>query len=53
MQFTLSYINLPHQTIDLDRSFQTMEALQEFVLVHYKEYTSYQVIVTAPLRKKS
>lgn len=51
MQFTLSYVNLPHQTIDLDKSFKTMEALQEFVLANYKQYTSYQVIVTAPQRK--
>lgn len=51
MQFTLSYINLPHQTIGLDKSFKTMEELQVFVFASYKEYTSYQVVVTAAKRK--
>lgn len=51
MQFTLSYVNLPHQTIDLDKPFKLMEDLEEFVLANYKQYTSYQVIVTAPKRK--
>lgn len=45
MKYTLSYINLPHQTIDLDKDFDTMEELQEFVEKGYKQFTSYQVIV--------
>lgn len=51
MQFILSYVNLPHRTVDLDKYFKTMEELQEFILANYKEYTSYQVVVTAPKRK--
>lgn len=46
MKYTLSYINLPHQTIDLDKAFDTMEELQEFIALYYKSYTSYQVVVT-------
>lgn len=51
MQFTLSYVNLPHQTIDLDKSFKFMKDLEEFVFANYKQYTSYQVVVTAPKKK--
>lgn len=51
MQFTLSYVNLPHRTVDLDKSFKTNEELHAFVLANYKEYTSYQVVVLAPKRK--
>lgn len=52
MHYILSYINLPHQTIDLDKPFETNEQLHEFVIANYKEYTSYQVIVTAPKLKR-
>lgn len=51
MQFTLSYVNLPHKTVDLDKYFNTMEELQEFISYQYQNYISYQVVVTAPKRK--
>lgn len=46
MTYTLSYVNMPTYHDNLDRKFETMENLKDFILDSYGlSWTSYQVIV--------
>lgn len=46
MRYMLNYVNLPQDTVYLDRVWSNYDELEAWVKDNYPNFTSYQVVVT-------